>query len=146
MSAFDFPDLVPDEQAEDLISRTTHIRSCHLKTQKLQKMPQRTCKCGNTSFYRFGTRTTNYRDLPNLQDRIVLVIKRQRFICRKPRCGRTFVQEIPGLDSRRFMTSRCLEWIRDNCFRFTFQHIADHIGCDLRTVRDIAYERMREAA
>jgi rubredoxin len=42
------------------------------------------------------------------------------------------------------MTTRCLEWIRANCLRYTSEHIAEHIGCDPRTVRDIAYARIRE--
>jgi transposase len=44
------------------------------------------------------------------------------------------------------MTSRCLEWIRSNCLHFTFQHLAEQIGCGDRTVRDIAYERIDELA
>lgn len=151
MDALEFPDLIPDEEPdehpEELHNEVKGVRYCFLKTKRLQELP--TCTCSNTLVYRYGTRTHSYRDLPRLQARTVLVIKRQRYKCRgeegNPRkCGKTWVQEVAGLDPDRSMTTRCLQWIRANCLRYTFEHIADHIGCDPRTVRDIAYDRIRE--
>ncbi|MGA9670412.1 MAG: ISL3 family transposase [Terracidiphilus sp.] len=124
--------------------------TCTCGNTLITKRPQESpaCPCGNTSVYRYGNRTHSYRDLPRLQDRTVLVIRRQRYKCRKKEgdelaCGETFVQKIAGLDSDRSMTTRCLEWIRANCLRYSSEDIADHIGCDPRTVREIAYERIR---
>lgn len=141
MDEFGLPGLVQDPDRPEQVNPVKHIRYCFLTAS----MSQEICDlCGETSLYKFGTRTHSYRDLPKLQDRTVLVIRRQRFKCRNPGCGRTFVQRLPGLDMRRSMTTRCLEWIRANCLYFTFQQIADQIGCNLRTVRDIAYERIKE--
>jgi transposase len=151
MDPFDFPDLIPDEDPdkhpEELHNKAKQIRYCFLKTKRPQELPS--CTCGNTFLYRYGTRTHSYRDLPRLQARTVLVIKRQRYLCRKEKngphgCGKAFVQEVAGLDPGRSMTTRCLEWIRANCLRYTSEHIAEHIGCDPRTVREIAYMRIRE--
>lgn len=163
MDAFEFPDLVPDtkddkkpgkkpdkhpdKHPEELHNGVKRVRYCFLKTKKLQERP--TCSCGNKLVYRFGTRTHSYRDLPRLQARTVLVIKRQRYKCRTnadypSACQKTFIQEVPGLDPDRSMTTRCLNWIRANCLRYTSEDIADLIGCDPRTVREIAYQRIRE--
>lgn len=141
---FGFPELVPDPEREELFDPVTHIRYCFLMTNVAKAV----CDfCGSTSIQKFGTRTRSYRDLPKLQDRTVLVIKRQRFRCpigKKGGCGRVFFQGIAGLDLRRSMTTRCLEWIRANCLYFTNQQAADHIGCNIRTFWDISNQRIKE--
>jgi transposase len=42
------------------------------------------------------------------------------------------------------MTARCVEWIRTQCLRDTFLHVAEHVGCAEKTVRNIAYEYIVE--
>ena len=49
-----------------------------------------------------------------------------------------------GLEPHWSMTSRCREWIRANCLVFTSQYIADHIGCDEKTVRTLMNDRIDE--
>lgn len=140
---FGFPELVPDPEREELFDPVTHIRYCFLMTNVAKAVCD---SCRSTAIQKFGTRTRSYRDLPKLQDRTVLVIKRQRFRCLKKKggCGRVFYQGIAGLDSRRSMTTRCLEWIRANCLYLTNQQAADQIGCNIRTFWDISNQRIEE--
>jgi transposase len=143
LDGFDCSEL---ELTKEWLNSDKHIRYCYFKTRmsREEKCPH----CGSRLF-RFGRRRHSYRDLPRLADRTVLVIDMQRFRCKEEHNEtngnskqRSFVQRIEGIDSRRSMTTRCLDWIRSNCLLFPFQQIADLIGCDFRTVRDIAYERI----
>ena len=144
MDIIGFDDLVRVGEEVDRANRT---RRFYYKAQKKQ---ERCDLCGaprEGKVFRHGTRSHNYRDIPILNDRILLVVEMQGFVCRgcnEPRKNRTFVQRIEGLDRERSMTTRCLEWIRTSCLDYTFRDIANACGCPERTVRDIAYEYIAE--
>ena len=36
------------------------------------------------------------------------------------------------------MTTRCLKYIQEQCLRDTFQRVSEHLGCDEKTVRNVA--------
>ena len=106
-----------------------------------------TCgKCGRADkLSKCGGQVKKYRDSPSDGYQRVIVVKAgQRFKC--GRCGITFRQRVDAFDPnpRRLMTSRCVRWIRDRCLIDTFKHVADHIGCVERVVRNITYEYMVE--
>lgn len=111
-------------------------RCCRLDVEATER--QNDCpKCGATGqLYKFGTRKQTYRDSPIRQYSVVISLKLQRFQCK--RCGVTFLQRVEGLDPNRLMTTRCVQYIREQCLIDTFIDVADHIGCDEKTVRNIA--------
>jgi hypothetical protein len=96
-------------------------------------------KCGVLDrLYRHGTKDTIYRDSPIRGHATRILARVQRYRCRE--CGETFLQPLAGIQEDRRMTARCAEYIKEQCLRDTFTSIADHVGCDGKTVRNLAGE------
>ena len=96
-------------------------------------------KCGVLDrLYRHGTKDTIYRDSPIRGHATRILARVQRYKCRE--CGETFLQPLAGIQEDRRMTARCAEYIKEQCLRDTFTSIADHVGCDDKTVRNLAGE------
>lgn len=94
-------------------------------------------KCGVLDrLYRHGTKDTIYRDSPIRGHATRILARVQRYRCRE--CGETFLQPLAGIQEGRRMTARCAEYIKEQCLRDTFTSIADHVGCDDKTVRELA--------
>ncbi len=98
-------------------------------------------KCGVVGrLYRHGTKETSYLDSPIRGHATRILARVQRYKCRD--CGETFLQPLAGIQEDRRMTERCATYIKEQCLRDTFTSIADHIGCDDRTVRNLAGEHI----
>ncbi len=97
---------------------------------------QKVCEHCGGSLYKHGGRARSYRDSPIREYRVVIWLHARRFRCRN--CKATFVQPVEGMDPAKSMTTRCVDWIRARCLRETYSHIAEEIGCDEKTVREIA--------
>lgn len=96
-------------------------------------------KCGVLDrLYRHGTKDTIYRDSPIRGHATRILARVQRYKCRE--CGETFLQPLAGIQEDRRMTARCADYIKEQCLRDTFTSIADHVGCDDKTVRNLAGE------
>ena len=94
-------------------------------------------KCGVVDrLYRHGTKDTIYRDSPIRGHATHILARVQRYRCRE--CGETFLQPLAGIQEGRRMTARCADYIKEQCLRDTFTSIADHVGCDDKTVRELA--------
>ena len=65
----------------------------------------------------------------------------QRFRCRD--CGETFLQPLGAIQEAMRMTERCAEYVKDQCLRDTFTRIAEHVGCDEKTIRTLASEHIK---
>ncbi|EKT4542662.1 ISL3 family transposase [Pseudomonas putida] len=100
--------------------------------------PLQACtKCGLIGkLYRHGPKIVSYRDSPIRGAHAQLAAKVQRYKCRE--CSGTSLQPLGGIDIERRMTTRCLEYIEQQCMRDTFTRVAEHVGCDEKTVRNIA--------
>lgn len=105
-------------------------------------VPAKACqKCGVVGgLYRHGTKELGFRDTPMFGKHVLIKATVQRYRCRE--CGETFIQELGGIDPDRRMTSRCVEFIQEQCMRDSFTLLADHIGCVEGTIRNIAGERV----
>jgi transposase len=94
-------------------------------------------KCGLIGkLYRHGHKVVAYRDSPIRGAHVQLEAKVQRYKCRE--CGGTSLQPLGGVEADRRMTKRCVEYIKTQCLRDTFTRLAEHIGCDEKTIRNIA--------
>lgn len=101
------------------------------------KLPDFCPNCGVVGeLYKHGTKLTTYRDAPIRGRPAVLRAVVRRFRCRS--CGKTFLQPLKGVLEERFMTERCQGYIQEQCLRDTFVRIAEHVGCDEKTVRTVA--------
>lgn len=101
-----------------------------------------TCqKCGAIGqLYRHGTKQVTYLDTPRRDAPARLRAKVQRYRCRA--CNETFLQPLGGVQPGRQMTQRCATYIQSRCLRDTFVHIAAGVGCDDKTVRNLATEHI----
>jgi transposase len=138
------PGLVLDESKPNPLQTNDVDKLC--TTYAKIAVPVTCDKCGLADkLSKYGGQVKKYRDSPSDGYYRVIVVKAgQRFKCK--RCNVTFRQQIDAFDPnpRRLMTSRCVRWIRDRCLIDTFKHVADHIGCVERVVRNITYEYMVE--
>lgn len=101
------------------------------------KHPDSCQLCGLVgALYRHGPRPITFLDSPVRGKPSRIVARVQRYKCRD--CGGTFLQPLEGVDTERRMTQRCLAYIEQQCLRDTFQRVSEHLGCDEKTVRNVA--------
>jgi transposase len=93
------------------------------------------CGVVDAALYKHGQRETTFLDTPIGKPTRILA-KVQRYKCRE--CGGLFPQPLEGMDAERRMTQRCMAWIGKQCLVDTFQRVSEHLGCDEKTVRNVA--------
>jgi len=99
--------------------------------------PDVCCVCGvvNAPLYKHGQREITFLDTPIGKPTRILA-KVQRYRCRE--CGGLFPQPLEGIDAERRMTLRCAAYIGKQCLVDTFQRVSEHLGCDEKTIRNVA--------
>ncbi|ALC60074.1 transposase [Burkholderia pseudomallei] len=99
--------------------------------------PEACQKCGVIGrVYKHGPKMIIFRDSPIRGRPVSIEANAQRFRCRE--CGGTFIQPLGGIHPATRMTARCVQYIEEQCLRDTFTRIAEHVGCDDKTVRTLA--------
>jgi len=94
-------------------------------------------KCGVIGrLYRHGTKPVTYRDAPIRGCHVQILARVQRYRCRD--CGGTSLQALGGMQHDRRMTERCIAYIEGQAIRDSWTRIAEHVGCDEKTVRNVA--------
>jgi len=94
--------------------------------------------------YRFGKLEQLFLDTPMYGKHIGILVQRQRYRCRE--CRKTFVQALPDMDTKRFMTKRLLDYIEQRTLTQTFTSIAHDVGIVEGTVRAIFREQSERNA
>src|SRR5690625_1391851 len=74
--------------------------------------------------------------------RVGIYVKRQRYKCRE--CNETFFEKFPDMDINRSVTNRLIDWIQEASLEKTFTSVADDIGVDEKTVRNIFNDYVAE--
>ncbi|MDQ0232439.1 helix-turn-helix domain-containing protein [Metabacillus malikii] len=67
--------------------------------------------------------------------RVGIYVNRQRYKCRE--CNETFFENLPDMDVNRSVTNRLINWIQEASLEKTFTSVAEEIGVDEKTVRNI---------
>lgn len=99
--------------------------------------PAACTKCGNIgNLYKHGPKPVYIRDSPIRGRPVRILANAQRYKCRE--CSGTFIQPLGGIQDEMRMTSRCVDYIQSQCLRDTFVRIAEHVGCDDKTIRNLA--------
>lgn len=94
-------------------------------------------KCGVVDTpYKHGVKPIKYRDSPIRGSTVSILANVQRYRCKH--CKETFLQPLAGIHPDMRMTQRCVEYIQTQCLLDTFVRVAEHIGCDDKTVRTVA--------
>ncbi len=100
-------------------------------------------KCGSVpNFYKHGKKEQLFFDLPMHAKRVGIYVKRQRYKCRE--CNETFFENLPDMDVNRSVTNRLIDWIQEASLEKTFTSVADDIGVDEKTVRNIFNDYVAE--
>lgn len=100
-------------------------------------------KCGVIGgLYRHGPKPVYIRDSPIRGRPVRILANAQRYKCRE--CGGTFIQPLGGVYPDTRMTERCVEYIQTQCLRDTFLRIAEHVGCDDKTIRNLAGDYIQQ--
>lgn len=109
-------------------------------------IPPAAClKCGVVgNLYRHGPKPIYIRDSPIRGRPVRIQANAQRYKCRE--CGGTFIQPLGGIQAETRMTARCVEYIESQCLRDTFLRVSEHVGCDDKTVRNIAGDYIQRLA
>ncbi len=94
--------------------------------------------------YRFGKLEQLFLDTPMYGKHVGILVMRQRYRCRV--CRKTFVQALPDMDIKRFMTKRLLDYIEQRTLSQTFTSIAHDVGIVEGTVRAIFREQSERNA
>ncbi len=76
--------------------------------------------------------------------RVAVYVDVRRYRCRS--CGKTFSPPLPQVDVKREMTARLVVWIERESLRRTFAGIAEEVGVDEKTVRNIFRFHVRHLA
>ena len=97
--------------------------------------PERCPKCGFDKLYKRSSRQQLIMDLPIRLKRVGLQMNRRRYKCRE--CGSTFWERLISIDEKRSMTKRLLKSIEEQSMSKTFVEVAESIGVDEKTVRNI---------
>jgi transposase len=74
--------------------------------------------------------------------RVGIYVNRQRYKCRE--CSETFFENLPDMDVNRSVTNRLISWIQRSSLEKTFTSIAEEIGVDEKTVRNIFNDYVAE--
>ena len=105
--------------------------------------PSHCPKCGTVAnLYKHGKKKQLFYDLPMHAKRVGIYVKRQRYKCRE--CNETFFEGLPDMDDYRSVTNRLKNWIQEASLERTFTSVADEIGVDEKTVRNIFNDYVAE--
>ncbi len=97
--------------------------------------------CRSTNVVGHGRNEQVIRDLPMHGKRVPVYVDVRRYLCRG--CGKTFRPPLPQVDVKREMTARLVGWIERESLRRTFAGIAEEVGVDEKTVRNIFRSHVR---
>lgn len=107
--------------------------------------PPKNCQsCFSDNIVHYGAREQVIRDLPIYGKRVNIYIETLRFKCRS--CAKTFYETLPVMANNRHMTARLLAWISNEATGRPFSTIANEVGVDDKTVRNIFKEHINNLA
>ncbi|GEO26204.1 ISL3 family transposase [Alicyclobacillus acidoterrestris] len=103
--------------------------------------PSYCAECGFNTFYKHGSRKHLVMDLPIRAKRVGLLIHRKRYKCRN--CNTTFWEPLIGIDEKRRMTRRLVEYIERESLKKEFVEVAETVGVTEKTVRNVFHDYVR---
>lgn len=98
--------------------------------------------CSSFEIVGYGRIEQLVKDLPVHGKRVGVYINARRFKCKQ--CGKTFMEDLPGVNSKRMMTDRLVSYIGKQSLGRTFAGIAGDVGIAESTVRNIFRDYINE--
>ena len=91
--------------------------------------------CNHEEIVGFGRRREVIVDTPVNGKRTYIMLNRRRYRCKS--CRRTFLECVQHKHNRRQMTHGLIKYIAHECLQRPFTHVADDVGVDEKTIRNI---------
>jgi transposase len=88
-----------------------------------------------------GYRWRQLRVLPIGRKPVFAVVKMRRFYCR--RCGRIRYENLVIAERKKHYTHSLENYVMDLCSRMTIRDVAEHLGLNWRTVKEIDRKRLK---
>ncbi len=121
------------------IVETEHDYHINVET----KTPPKICQnCESDNLVGFGRNEQLIRDLQIHGKRVGIYVDTRRYQCRS--CNKTFYERLPNVDGKRMMTSRLVEWVGKQSVKRPFSHIAEEIGINEMTVKNVFNDYINE--
>ena len=122
------------------ITTSTESEDAYLVEARPLSLPSCCPHCASCLFVKHGTDIQRIHDLPSQGKHVLIRVKRQRFRCKS--CRKTFFEPLPDLDEKRLATMRLIRYIERKSLstRRTFISVAEEVGLDSRTVRNIFHD------
>lgn len=102
---------------------------------EMQANPDKCINCFSFSIVGFGKKKQLYMDLPMHGKRVGIELTRKRYKCNS--CLKTFLEILPDMDDKRLATKRLIKYVEKHSLEKTFVSIAEEIGIDEKTIRNI---------
>lgn len=102
---------------------------------EVAKPPTHCPNCNHPEIVGFGRRDEVIMDTPVHGKRTGIMLNRRRYRCQF--CRKTFLEPVPHKDDKRQMTHRLIQYIERESLRRTFSSVAEDVGVDEKTVRNI---------
>lgn len=103
-------------------------------------------RCGVCRSWRViqkGYRWRKLRVLPVGRKPVFAIVKMRRFFCRD--CGRIRFESLEIADKKKHYTHTLEKYVMELCARMTIRDVAEHLGLNWRTVKEIDRKRLRRA-
>lgn len=111
-------------------------------TTEVSNQPKACIACGSDRLIGHGRNEQVIRDLPTHGKRVGIYVDTRRWRCMA--CGKTFMEALPAVNAKREMTERLVRWVGQQSLKRTFAGIADDVGLDEKTVRNIFRDYINE--
>jgi transposase len=97
--------------------------------------------CGSWQVIQKGYRWRKLRVLPVGRKPVFAVVKMRRFFCRN--CGRIRFENLVIADRKKHYTHTLENYVMELCSRMTIRDVAEHLGLNWRTVKEIDRKRLK---
>ncbi|MDW0920018.1 ISL3 family transposase [Mannheimia haemolytica] len=114
------------------VSELEHDYQVHAE---VSEPPTQCPHCNHPEIVGFGRRDEVIMDTPVHGRRTGIMLNRRRYRCQS--CRKTFLEPVPHKDEKRQMTNRLIQYIERESLRRTFSSVAEDVGVDEKTVRNI---------
>lgn len=104
-------------------------------TAEVSNPPSVCPSCRSDALRGHGRNEQVIRDMPTHGKRVGIYVDTRRWRCLS--CGKTFMEALPAVNAKREMTDRLTKWIGQQSLKRTFASIAEEVGIDEKTVRNI---------
>jgi len=108
----------------------------------VSNQPKACVACNSTHLIGHGRNEQVIRDMPTHGKRVGIYVDTRRWRCQA--CGKTFMEVLPAANGKREMTERLVRWIGQQSLRRTYASVAEEVGIDEKTVRNIFRDYINE--